>query len=178
MDKFEYRSFKLDVFKLSSLMKNSFFLSAFLLFTMLFQQTILAKTVLSTNPVLGDADLSLDLITDFYNGSTDTIVVVVLLNNEGPEDGENILIQIDLPSSLSIVSNFIQSGDFDETTSQWTLENIVPNTTFQMEILMVGDLTTPQTLEFYAEIISTDSDDLDSTPGNGVEIEDDIKKRK
>jgi len=174
MDKFDYISFKLDFFKLNSLVKNGFLLSAFLLFTMLFQQTILAKTVLSTNPVLGDADLSLDLITDFYNGSTDTIVVVVLLNNEGPEDGENILIQIDLPSSLSIVSNFIQSGDFDETTSQWTLENIVPNTTFQMEILMVGDLTTPQTLEFYAEIISTDSDDLDSTPGNGVEIEDDI----
>jgi len=177
MDKFDYISFKLDFFKLHSLMKNRFLLSAFVLFTMLFHQTILANTdhpIPDLSPVLVDADLSVEIVVDFFNNSTDTILFVVVLNNEGPENGENILIETSIPSELDIVSNSIQSGQFDETTGEWTLDSIVPNTAFQMEMLLAGDLSTVETLEFTVEIMSTDSDDLDSTPGNGVIAEDDF----
>ncbi len=115
----------------------------------------LQKTVSNTTPDVGE-----------------TIEFTIDLTNEGPNDTRGVSVSDLIPTGYTYVSHNATSGSYDETTGIWNLNRIVFNATTETLNILV---TVNPTGDYnnVAEIVTSDNNDPDSSPGNGVLTEDD-----
>ncbi|MEZ4886649.1 MAG: T9SS type A sorting domain-containing protein [Chitinophagales bacterium] len=113
--------------------------------------------------VTSNADLRLIVASGGIVSAGDTYTLTVNVLNEGPDDATSVSIADVLPSELTIQTVTPSIGTYD--AGIWKVGDLTngEGATLQIEVL-VGDLT--ETVYYFAQIQTSDQNDLDSTPGN------------
>ncbi|PHR68973.1 MAG: hypothetical protein COA67_11890, partial [Lutibacter sp.] len=127
-------------------------------------------------PVEPMADLS--LVKTIADGNDtpvvgDQITFNIVITNDGTEEATGVTVLEVIEDGYTYVNHSVSSGEYDETTGMWiNLDNIPSGAQETLTVTVIvnasGDYTNT------AEIMTSDQEDPDSTPGNGVATEDDI----
>lgn len=115
----------------------------------------LAKTVNNATPNLGS-----------------NVTFTITVTNNGPDAAMNVEVEDLLPAGLTFVSENPSQGTYDEVAGVWTVGNIASGANATLQVVATAATIGVKTNT--AEISASDSDDADSTPGNGTAGEDDI----
>ncbi|HRK72771.1 MAG TPA: SdrD B-like domain-containing protein, partial [Rhodothermales bacterium] len=113
----------------------------------------LTKTANTTTPVIGQ-------------NVTFTISVV----NKGPSNATGVTVSDVLPTGLQFVSAN-PAAAYNAATGAWTIGNVAVNQTVTLQI--VAKPTTTEQVRNYAQVATANETDIDSTPGNNSNTEDD-----
>jgi len=124
--------------------------------------------------VIGAQQIDLSLVKtvdDATPNINDTITFSVVVDNAGPSDATGVEVQDILPSGLTLVSSSVSGGTYSSATGQWLVGNVAKQSsqTLQIEarVDQIGVVVNA------AQLMAADQIDVDSTPGNGSESEDD-----
>ncbi|WP_247231335.1 DUF11 domain-containing protein [Telluribacter sp. SYSU D00476] len=103
------------------------------------------------------------------------ITFTIKVWNEGEYTATGIEVTDLLNAGLQYVSHTTASGDYTAATGKWTFASLSVGDTATLKVVarVVGEGVFFNT----AEITKMDQEDVDSTPGNGVESEDDIDRQ-
>ncbi len=146
---------------------------------------VTASTVLGcsdTKPVLISVldcgqivDLSLSKSVDRKMAMLgDTVTYTIKVWNEGQGDATGVVVTDSLNMGVQFVSQTTAAGSYNPTTRQWTIGSLAQGDTVR---LLIRARVVAQGVWFNtAEITSMTEKDEDSTPGNGVDGEDDIDR--
>ena len=101
----------------------------------------------------------------------ETIQIVFRTVNAGPTDATGVQLNSLLPDGLTLISSQPQTGAYDSVTGNWDVGSLAAGGTTQLTLNARVD--TRGFKEVLIEVTATDQFDVDSTPGNNVEGEDD-----
>ena len=109
------------------------------------------------------ADLSLGKAVDRpFPNEGDTVVFLVTLRNEGPDDGTGISISDPLPEGLTFVSADPERGTYDAEAGIWTVGNLTSGSALDLELAASVDPGTKgRVLTNTAEVLDADQADPD-----------------
>ena len=125
-------------------------------------QTIGATQIdLSVNKTVDDATPNLN----------DTVAFTVRVANAGPSDASGVEVQDLLPSGLVVEGFTASTGTYISSTGQWMV-GAIPSQGFE-QLLIQARVTDIAAVVNMAQVTKADQEDLDSTPGNGSDGEDD-----
>ena len=118
------------------------------------------------------ADLSLSNVVDESNpGLNEMVRFLVSVENSGPVPATGIEVSALLPFELYFERAQASVGAYDDFDGIWLVDQLLPGQSASLQIDAIVETTDP--VSFTAEIIASDQDDTDSTPGNGISSEDD-----
>ncbi|MGX1931293.1 T9SS type B sorting domain-containing protein [Flagellimonas sp. 2504JD4-2] len=120
------------------------------------------------------ADLSLTKIVvdnDLTPNVGDEISFEITISNSGPNDATNVVVTDLLPTGFDFVLYSATAGIYNDSTGEWQVGTVSGGTS---ETLII-DVLVNATGDYVnvAEITASDAFDIDSTPSNGVSVEDD-----
>lgn len=101
----------------------------------------------------------------------DTVTFTVDVANAGPSDASGVEVQDILPSGLAFVGFTASTGTYISSTGQWVVGLIPSQESKQLRIQ--ARVTDVAAMVNMAQVTKADQEDVDSTPGNGSEGEDD-----
>jgi len=104
------------------------------------------------------------------NNIGDNVTWTVTVTNAGPDTATGVTVMDGLNSGLVYVSD-TGAGALDPTTGIWTIGSIAPGATVAIQI--VTSVVDVNAMLNSAQVLTTNEDDIDSTPGNGIPSEDD-----
>ena len=112
-------------------------------------------------------------VSDFNPKAGDMIEFTILIGNSGSVTATNIEVFEEIRSGFNYISSEATSGDYNENTSLWSINELRPNTTeiltINVEVLQNGDHKN------IAEIISVDQDEDDPSDDKvDIDIEVDV----
>lgn len=117
------------------------------------------------NYVESDLELT-QSVDDATPNVGDQITFTITVTNQGPDSAANIAVEDILPAGLTFVSFTATQGAYNNTTGLWTVGTIAAAGTAELEIVVsVASIGAKTNL---AEIIDSDSVDIDSTPDNSA----------
>jgi len=117
-------------------------------------------------------DLSVTKTVDHATPNfNDTVTFTVLVANAGPSDASGVEVQDILPSGLAFESFTASNGTYISSTGQWVVGAVQSQESEQL--LIRARVTDVAAVVNMAQITKADQEDLDSTPGNGSDAEDD-----
>jgi uncharacterized repeat protein (TIGR01451 family) len=118
------------------------------------------------------ADLSLTKDVDNPSANVgENVTFNLTLQNAGPDEATGVAVIDRLPSGISFVSSTPSQGTYDSNSGLWTVGSVASGGRATLQI--VGRVENPGTKTNTAEVSASDQFDPNSTPGNGVEDEDD-----
>ncbi|MDA1087409.1 MAG: S8 family serine peptidase [Verrucomicrobia bacterium] len=118
-----------------------------------------------------EADLSLTKqVNDTSPSVGDTIAYTVVVSNAGPNAAAELRIQ-DVLSGLSNVVSAVSTGIYDVSSGIWSNVSLPADGT--ASLVISGQVVSLTIITNTAEVVSVEQGDPDSTPGNGLEAEDD-----
>ncbi len=119
------------------------------------------------------ADLSLSANIDSvtYTAFVDVTYHLMVVNS-GPDDAAGITVSVGLPEGFAFTGDSITNGQYDPFVGIWNIDFLANGDTAFLD-LVAFPLTDSSDVTAYFEILTSDQDDPDSTPGNGVTSEDD-----
>jgi uncharacterized repeat protein (TIGR01451 family) len=121
-----------------------------------------------------ESDLSLTKDVDNATPNVgDDVTFTIVVTNGGPDDALNVAVQDLLPAGLTFVSDTTLAGTYNEVTGLWTIGTITSGGTATLTVVATAATFGAKTNT--AEVSASDSNDADSTPGNGQAGEDDIE---
>ncbi|MDF1841148.1 MAG: DUF11 domain-containing protein [Rubripirellula sp.] len=94
--------------------------------------------------------------------------MIFTATNDGPDEATNVIVDIDLPAGLTLISARPQRGTFN---SPWNIPRLAAGETVSLVITARAETRGTKVVE--AEVIAADQADVDSTPGNNQPQEDD-----
>ncbi|AYQ31333.1 DUF11 domain-containing protein [Runella sp. SP2] len=120
-------------------------------------------------------DLSLTVATSNQQpGLNGNITLTVTVTNEGQNPASGVEVKNILPAGMSFQTFATATGTYNSGTGTWTIGNIAVG---QTVTLSIGVQVTQTGVQYFtAEISKADQGDVDSTPNNGVETEDDFDR--
>ncbi len=101
----------------------------------------------------------------------DIIQFVFTALNSGPDDATGVNLSTLLPLGFTLISSQPQSGTYNTVTGDWDIGGLASGATTQLTLNAQVD--TRGVTEVPIEVISTNEFDVDSTPNNSVDSEDD-----
>ena len=107
------------------------------------------------------------------NGGTATYSLTVTNASNSNRTATGITVRDTFPSQFSFVSA-VGAGSFNSGTRVWTVPNLAPGASASIELKGTIAGTAGTTVTNVAEIISSSVADIDSTPNNGANNEDDF----
>jgi gliding motility-associated-like protein/uncharacterized repeat protein (TIGR01451 family) len=118
------------------------------------------------------ADLELTKDVDIFEPYAETNVEFTInLTNVGPSNGTGVVVKDMLPSGYTFVSYSSTIGTYDANSGIWNVGTILNDATETLTIvayvLPIGEWIN------VAEVIASNEFDIDSTPGNNDQYEDD-----
>jgi uncharacterized repeat protein (TIGR01451 family) len=120
-------------------------------------------------------DLSLTVATSNQQpGLNGAITLTVSVKNEGQNPASGVEVKDILPAGMVFQTYATASGNFDSGTNTWTIGNVPVGQTVTLSIAVQVTQTGVQ--YFTAQITKADQTDIDSTPNNNIETEDDFDR--
>jgi len=119
------------------------------------------------------ADLSLFATVDStgYN-IFENITYHLTLVNSGPDDAAGITVSVALPEGFAFTGDSTTNGQYDPFVGIWDVGFLANGDTATLHVTVFA-LTDSSEVTAYFEILTSDQDDPDSTPGSGANAEDD-----
>ncbi|MBK8444761.1 MAG: DUF11 domain-containing protein [Sphingobacteriales bacterium] len=125
-----------------------------------------------TEPTAPVADLSLTKTSNATVVSQgDEFSYTITLSNQGPDAATGVGVIENLPSGLSYVSHTASAGVYNTASGLWTLPSVGAGSTATLNIVVTA--TGSGTTNNVAQVVASNENDPDSTPGNGDATEDD-----
>ena len=117
-------------------------------------------------------DLELTQVADVLTPNLgDQIQFDITVTNKGPDDATTVSVRDRLPTGLDFVSATTTAGSYDSVSGIWTVGSLADGAAETLSIRATVTSVTP--LTNVAEIITSAPIDIDSTPDNGNDQEDD-----
>ena len=104
-----------------------------------------------------------------------TIAYTVTVTNGGPSAAASVSVRDLLPAGYTYVSNVPTQGGYNNSTGDWTGITLASGASARLRLN--ATVNTTGSYSNYAQVLSSTSGDLDSTPGNGSTTEDDDDTR-
>lgn len=126
----------------------------------------------SCNPPI---DLALTVATSNQQpGLNANITLTVSVTNEGQNPASGVEVKNILPAGMSFQTFATATGTYNSGTGTWTIGNIAVG---QTVTLSIGVQVTQTGVQYFtAEVSKADQGDIDSSPNNSVETEDDFDR--
>ncbi|MEM9643598.1 MAG: DUF11 domain-containing protein [Planctomycetota bacterium] len=99
------------------------------------------------------------------------VTFALQVSNAGPSDATGVVVQDLLPAGVTFVSSVPSQGSFDSGSGLWSVGNIASGTSQNLSIVARVDVAGNKTNT--AQVFAADQTDVDSTPNNGANSEDD-----
>lgn len=133
-----------------------------------------AELYLTTQPAeFADLSLTKQLLgAPPVSGGTATWLLTVTNAAASNTAADNILVQDTLPAGFTF-SSASGTGTFDETTGIWNIGSLSPGESASITVSGTVSAPAASVITNVAEIISSSAADIDSTPANGANGEDD-----
>ena len=118
---------------------------------------------------LMDIDLELEVSVDNNFPSVGEVLTFTIeVTNQGLGDATGIVVSASLPSGFTYVS---ANGNYSPTTGMWNISTLTAGQTVALDI--IATINPSGYYLFLAEVTAVNEIDIDSTPGNGVDIDGD-----
>ena len=101
----------------------------------------------------------------------DTVALLVTVNNSGPADATGVSVLDTLPAGMSFVSATPSQGTFDSGSGVWAVGDLMNGAMATLQVNATVDQLGIKTST--AQVSAADQFDVDSTPANNAEGEDD-----
>lgn len=124
-----------------------------------------------------DADCRIDLSVDVavsnqQPGLNSTVTLTVSIKNDGPSDATGVELKDIIPAGMTFQTYATAFGNY--TPGTWTIGNIPAGQTVTLSVIVK---VTQTGVQYYtAQVSKADQTDIDSTPNNNVETEDDFDR--
>ena len=99
------------------------------------------------------------------------VVFTITVENKGPSDATGVAVKDILPAGLQYVAESESQGDYNDGNGIWTVGNIANGA--DATLTLVAKYTATQQVVNTAEVSAADQPDVDSTPNNDDDTEDD-----
>ena len=129
-----------------------------------------ASVMVGTRQIDLSLTQSVDTATPNVGG---TVQFLLTVTNAGPDDASDVSVRDRLPSGLDFVSATPSLGTYEAASGVWVVGSIAGETS--QTLALVATLSSVVPVTNIAEIISSQPIDIDSTPGNGNDQEDDYQ---
>jgi uncharacterized repeat protein (TIGR01451 family) len=117
-------------------------------------------------------DLSLTkTVSDSSPNVGEQVTFLITTRNQGPSQATGVTITESLPSGVTLVSSNPSQGSFNLSNGLWSVGSIAAGG--QATISLLARIDSPGTGINTAQVTTADQKDVDSTPGNNQESEDD-----
>ncbi len=121
-------------------------------------------------------DLNLDKqVSKLLPNVGERIYYTLILTNDGPNEATNIEVTDMLPSGVTFVS-YSGTGSYDEGTGIWNVSALGVDETVFLKLNVT--VNTSGTYINTTEVTAADQNDIDSTPNNGIDSEDDYAEKQ
>jgi uncharacterized repeat protein (TIGR01451 family) len=101
----------------------------------------------------------------------ETVQIAVVATNDGPADATGLEVSVPLPEGITLITSQPQSGTYNSNTQRWELGDLPAGEATRLALNVRIDQRGIKHLPI--ELIEAGEFDVDSTPGNSIEIEDD-----
>ncbi|MBC8354889.1 MAG: DUF11 domain-containing protein [Planctomycetes bacterium] len=101
----------------------------------------------------------------------DNVIFTIQVSNAGPQDATNVAVRDNLPTGMTFVSSTPSQGAFDNATGIWSVGSVANGASATLTI--TASVDTLGLKSNTVQVSATDQFDVDSTPDNSVEAEDD-----
>ncbi|MEM6646101.1 MAG: SdrD B-like domain-containing protein [Bacteroidota bacterium] len=101
----------------------------------------------------------------------DEVTFSIVIENSGPGVATGVAVRDTIPDVLNITNFRVSQGGYDANSGIWTIGTLAVGETDTLFITTEVPTTDP--VENFAEIVASDNPDIDSTPDNGKQGEDD-----
>ncbi|TWU32279.1 DUF11 domain-containing protein [Novipirellula artificiosorum] len=101
----------------------------------------------------------------------ETIVITIQTANAGPANATGVAVRVVVPTGLTLLASNPSQGTYDPATGVWTVGSVTADT--ERELVLTTRVDERGYKELDVQVIATDQFDIDSTPDNNVEDEDD-----
>jgi uncharacterized repeat protein (TIGR01451 family) len=126
----------------------------------------------SASATLPQADLSLSQTVDNPRPNLgEVITLTVAISNNGPSSATEIIVSDPLPPGLTLSSTTPSRGSYNSDTGLWAIGIITYSESVTLSLVVT--VTSAGIVTNTAEITAAHPSDPNSTPGNGLEREDD-----
>ncbi len=120
-------------------------------------------------------DLALTVATSNQQpGLNGNVTLTVSVKNEGQNPASGVEVKDILPAGMSFQTYATATGNYNSGTGTWTIGNVAVGQTVTLSI--VAQVTQTGIQYFTAQVSKADQTDIDSTPNNNVETEDDFDR--
>ncbi|TWU03904.1 SpaA isopeptide-forming pilin-related protein [Neorhodopirellula pilleata] len=117
-------------------------------------------------------DLSLTkTVSDASPNVDDPVSFTLTLTNSGGSAATNVVVEDRLPAGLVLTGNTPSTGTFNASNRRWSIPSLAAGGT--ATLVLETRVASPGNLVNVAEVIAADQFDIDSTPGNNLDAEDD-----
>jgi len=117
------------------------------------------------------ADLSIEISTEAEGFQAfDKVPFSIRVTNDGPEDATGIVVSLPLPVATAFTSAEPSIGEYKVVAETWEVGDLAAGESAKIEFTVFA-LTADAPITVYAQVMSFDNEDPDSTPGNG-DVED------
>ena len=101
----------------------------------------------------------------------DNVIFTITVSNAGPQDAANVAIRDSLPTGMSFVSSAPSQGAFDDATGIWSVGSVANGAS--ATLMITASVDTLGLKNNIVQVSAADQFDVDSTPDNSVDTEDD-----
>ncbi|MEO8495398.1 MAG: SpaA isopeptide-forming pilin-related protein, partial [Planctomycetota bacterium] len=135
--------------------------------------TVVGPTLFTQNFAnFESADLSLTkTVSNASPNVGENVTFTLTLANAGPDSASNVAVGDTLPTGMTFVSSTPSQGTYNSGTGVWTVGALASGGNATLQI--VASVTSSGAKTNTAEVTVADQFDPDSTPNNGVALEDD-----
>jgi uncharacterized repeat protein (TIGR01451 family) len=136
------------------------------------------------NAVAGEDDIASAIVTPpvvdiSVSASTDNatplenevITLTFSADNAGPAAASGVVVNTLIPTGLTVISAQPASGTYDVASGQWNIGGLGAGAS--TELVVTARVENRGLKQIPVEVVSTDQFDIDSTPANGIDLEDD-----
>ncbi|NNJ10065.1 DUF11 domain-containing protein [Chloroflexales bacterium ZM16-3] len=120
-----------------------------------------------------EADLELTKTVATLGKLPNSASFLISVVNKGPDTATNVEVSEQLPAGLALISAAPSQGSYDPAIGSWVIGSIPSGHTVTLNILTLVTAPPSQAITNMAQVSRSDQVDPDSTPGNGVDTEDD-----
>ena len=129
------------------------------------------QSSVTVTPQQADLELTKSVDNNRANVGQD-VVFTIVVDNQGPDAATNVVVSDKLPDGITFKSGQTPQGStYNAGTGEWDVGTIPAGAQRTLTIVGRVDSSVPQ--DNMAQVFSVDQYDPDSSPGNGVESEDD-----
>ncbi|GAB5519967.1 MAG: hypothetical protein RhofKO_22180 [Rhodothermales bacterium] len=101
----------------------------------------------------------------------DAVTFTIVIENSGPGVATGVAVRDTIPNALNLTAFRVSQGNYDSNSGIWTVGTLAVGETDTL--FVTTEVPTTDPVENFAEISASDNPDIDSTPDNGKQGEDD-----